>query len=167
MYHTHTRSECCITRSRTLVDVPGLGAFIKLLLLMLQTSSSYGSGIFTIREALKLPLRKLKKNSAIHYGHSKHAESLLTVIKLPICRAILMQLGDHSEGLTVTQLVDLIKIDSSRRIKQSIVSQHLTKLRKYGVVMFTRNGNTHTYVLCVDRIARISSALDHFFNPLS
>lgn len=87
------------------------------------------------------------------------AIKLLNDLRLPVCRQLIKILASSHMALTVT---DLIKLT---RLEQSVISQHLSKLRRHKVVYVEKDGKYHYYSINEDRIIAINRAINNFFNP--
>lgn len=145
--------------AQSLVNAPGLGFLFTLL-----HSGMEHLGKLTSAIDILSPFRAKAHKPAINYKHLREATSLLMVLQLPVNKFIIYQLAMHPEGMIVSDLVHLAKIDVSEKKKQSVISGHLAGLRKRGIVSYKKEGKYHTYALCNKKLANVAAAVNKFSN---
>ena len=95
-----------------------------------------------------------EENIQLDYNAVKEASVILKAINHKLRQAIIKMLEEH-ERMTVTEI--FVKL----RLEQSVTSQHLSILRKAGVIKFKRDGKFIIYSLNHERIAAIAKFVNN------
>jgi len=94
-----------------------------------------------------------------HHRYKRHvsrAYKMLHDINLPVSRRLIKVLAQEPFPITVTNI--FIKL----RQEQCVVSRHLSKLLKHGMVSYVKKGKLHYYSLNADRVTEINSIIHRF-----
>lgn len=98
----------------------------------------------------------MQKNTLIDADKLKRVADILKAIAHPIRLSILQNLSEHKK-LTVNDLKEKINssLEVDNKIEQSLLSNHLIKMKYEGILQSKRNGKHISYEITDESILKI------------